>query len=213
MLALEIQEELLKRVGRAEFLIRKTRLANKEIKAKLSRRGNGREESKALKNRYSASETKIAQQKTLLNVLRSVGDAIAFIYGDRWDLKQLAMKEDPGFITSKRGTRLERMILRRSFALGATVVMNDLTHTLRHGDITVFRPDLWPKGESPFLLIEAKSGHGGNIHRAKRQEAAILGKSVNIYEPTSVLWKPGHSREYLPKELQNITLILLHNWF
>jgi hypothetical protein len=50
--------------------------------------------------------------------------------------------------------------------------MNDLTHTLRHGDITLFRPDLWPEGGSPFVLIEAKSGRGGNRARKSRQEAA-----------------------------------------
>src|ERR1039458_1805359 len=50
-----------------------------------------------------------------------------------------------------------------------TVVLNDLTHTLRHGDIAVFRPDLWPDGGSPCLLIEAKSGRGGDAARASRQ--------------------------------------------
>ena len=181
LLALELQEKLLKRIWRAEYLIRKTRIANKEIKATLSKQGNGRQESNALKKCYIAGETKIDQQKTLLCLLRSVGDAIAFIYGDRWDLKQLAMKEGPGFITGKRGTRFERAILRRSYALGATVVMNDLTHTLRHGDITVFRPDLWPGGGSPFLLVEAKSGRGGSRDRAKRQQTAIeeIGKYLS----------------------------------
>ena len=83
------------------------------------------------------------------------------------------MKEDAGFITGKRGTRLERAILRGAFAVGATVVMNDLTHTLRYGDLTLFRPDLWPEGESPFLLIEAKTGRGGNKGRAARQKVAM----------------------------------------
>jgi hypothetical protein len=132
-LALEIQEDLLRRIGRAERLIRKTRAINRDIKATLSQRGNEHEESNALKKRYNAGKVKIDQQKTLLSVLRSIGDAIAFIYGDRWDLEQLAMKEDPGFMTGKRGARFERAILRRCFALGATAVMNDLTHTLRHG--------------------------------------------------------------------------------
>jgi len=83
------------------------------------------------------------------------------------------MKEDAGFITGKRGTCLERAILRGAFAVGATVVMNDLTHTLRYGDITLFRPDLWPEGESPYLLIEVKMGSGGNQGRAARQKVAM----------------------------------------
>ena len=118
---------------------------------KISHRGNSREQSRELKKLYDAGDTNIDRQKTLISILRSVGDAVAFIYGDRWDLKQLALKQGAGFVTGKRGTRFERKILRRAFALGATVVMNDLTHTLRQGDITVFRPDLWPEGGSPFF--------------------------------------------------------------
>jgi hypothetical protein len=83
------------------------------------------------------------------------------------------MKQDSGFISGKHGTRLERKILRKAFEAGATVVMNDLTHTLRHGDITVFRSDLWPDGGSPFLFLEVKSGGGGNRARMARQKAAI----------------------------------------
>jgi hypothetical protein len=66
--------------------------------------------------------------------------------------------------------------------MGATVVMNDLTHTLRHGDIAVFRPDLWPDGGSPVLLIEAKSGRGGDGARNFRQLAAV--KQVSDYLKT-----------------------------
>ena len=50
--------------------------------------------------------------------------------------------------------------------------MNDLTNNLRRGDITIFRPDLWPDGDSPIMLIEAKSGRGGNRQRAERQQQA-----------------------------------------
>ncbi len=114
----------------------------------------------------------ISAQKSLLTTLRSIGDAVAFIYGDKHELKQLARGEDAGFITGKEGTRLERAILRASFKWGATVVMNDLTNNLRRGDFTVFRPDLWPNGDSPIMLIEAKSGRGGNRQRAERQQQA-----------------------------------------
>ena len=94
------------------------------------------------------------------------------------------MKQDAGFITRRRGTRLERAILRRAFAVGATVVMNDLTHTLRHGEITVFRPDLWPHGESPFLLIEAKTGVEEIKGRTARQKAAMNQMSQYLSDET-----------------------------
>lgn len=173
MLALDIQEEILLRMGRAEYLIRRIRRDNKQIKKTLAQRGTNRDAARDAKARYLAGEERIERQRTVISVLRSIGDAIAFIYGDRWDLKQLVMKEGSGHITRKQGTRLERRILRKAFEIGATVVMNDLTHTLRHGDITVFRPDLWPDGGSPFLLIEAKSGRGGDGSRTARQMAAV----------------------------------------
>jgi len=172
LLALEIQEQLLQRIGRAERLIRQLRSENKLIKKALAQRDTQRDVARKAKARHLAGEERIEHQRTLISILRSIGDSIAFIYGDRWDLKQMALKEESGFITGKRGTRLERKILRKSFEVGATVVMNDLTHTLRHGDIAVFRPDLWPEGGSPLLLIEAKSGRGGDSTRKSRQLAA-----------------------------------------
>jgi hypothetical protein len=173
MLALAIQEELLQRIGRAERMVRQIRAKNKLIKKTLAQGGTSRDAARRAKARHVAGEERIEQQRTVISVLRSIGDAVAFIYGDRWDLKQMVMKEESGFITGKRGTRLERKILRKAFEIGATVVMNDLTHTLRHGDITAFRPDLWPDGGSPFLLIEAKSGGAGGHRRTARQLGAV----------------------------------------
>ncbi|MGA2167244.1 MAG: hypothetical protein ABSG62_03475 [Terracidiphilus sp.] len=171
-LALDIQEQLLYRIGRAERLIRQIRKDIRSIKKALAQPGTSKDVARKAKARNLAGTDRIEQQKTLISVLRSIGDSIAFIYGDRWDLKQLVQKEESGFLTGKKGTRLERGLLRKAFEVGATVVMNDLTHTLRHGDITLFRPDLWPDGGSPFLLIEAKSGRGGNRVRAARQMSA-----------------------------------------
>jgi hypothetical protein len=172
MLALDIQEQLLQRIGRAERLIRQIRKNNKSIKKALTHPDTSREAAQQAKACHLAGKDRIEKQKTLISVLRSVGDSIAFIYGDRLDLKQMVMKEELGFVTGKNGSRLERRILRKAFEIGATVVMNDLTHTLRHGDITLFRPDLWPEGGSPVLLIEAKSGRGGDSARTFRQMAA-----------------------------------------
>ncbi len=173
MMALEIQEELLRRIGGAERKIRRSRLSNKSCKAALGKRITDIAESDRLKKLLAAGEEKIEQQKTLILALRSIGDAIVFVYGDRWDLKKMVEKEDAGFLSGKRGTRLERKVLRLVFEKGGTAVMNDLTHTMRHGDITVFRPDVWPPGEGKFLLLEMKSGNGGSRQRGDRQLAAI----------------------------------------
>jgi len=178
LLALEIQEELLVRITRAESAVRRWREANTAVKRQLASPGKSRDEARKLKEQHAAGEERIRQQKELLSVLRSIGDAVAFIYGDRWELKQLVWHPEPGFITGKRGTRLERGILRAAFAHGAIAVMNDLTHTLRHGDITIFNED------GTFALMEAKSGRGGNHSRSARQLAAI--DKIGAYLTTDV---------------------------
>ena len=112
LLALEIQESLLHRMSRAEWLFRRIRNDNKTLKKELTRRDSTREVSRKIKARYASNNERMEEQKSLLLVLRSIGDCIAFIYGDRWDLKQMVLKEEPGFLTGKSGTRLERKILR-----------------------------------------------------------------------------------------------------
>jgi hypothetical protein len=173
LLALEIQEELLLRIGRAERVIRRTRDEINELKCRLAQRGNDRETSRQIKTQRIAGEAKIEIQKEMLAIFRAVGDAIAFIYGDRWDLKQLVKHESSGFITGKQGTRFERHALRHVFhtTRDAVAVLNDLTHTLRYGDITVFSPTVWPEGR--FGLIELKSGRGGSRSRVARQSEAL----------------------------------------
>lgn len=168
-LVFEIQEELLRRIVRAESRIRKARSAAQQLKIMLSNPENTRAISDEIRWKHAAAIHAVETQKTLIRTLRTIGDSIAFIYGDRHELKQLVRNGDPGFISGKKGTRLERKILRVSASLGVTIVMNDLTNTLRHADFTIFRPDLWPEGGSPFYLGEAKSGKGGNKRRAERQ--------------------------------------------
>jgi len=178
LLALEIQEDLLRRIGHAEQRLRRTRFTNNALKCQLAKRAIDYQTVREIQTRYAAGEKKIGQQKELILTLRTVGDSIAFIYADRWDLKQFVWHEDSGFITGKRGTRLERQVLRRAFGIGAAAVLNDLTHTLRHGDITVFRDD------GKFLVVELKSGRGGNRSRTERQLRAS--KRIMDYLSTDV---------------------------
>lgn len=170
LLALEIQEELLRRIVRAEVRIRQRRKLNAQTKRDLSNRANSRDISTNVRKVHQQGLDYVDGQKKLIFCLRSIGDAVAFIYGDRHELKQLVQNNNPGFISGKRGSRLERAILRKAFGWGATVVMNDLTNTLLIGDITAFEPNLWPNGGSPILPVEVKSGRGGNKKRAARQE-------------------------------------------
>lgn len=166
LLALQIQEELLQRNHRAERCVRLNRAKLAALKDRLKARGHDRETVRAIRSDLATIEARIEGAKAWIETLKSLGDSIAYIYGDRFDLKPLAFRPSPGFLTGKTGARLERKMLRGAFAMGATAVLNDLTHTLRHGDVTIFRPD------GKFMLIEAKSGRGGQYARAQRQLAA-----------------------------------------
>lgn len=187
LLAFEIQRELLKRILASEKRIKLNKDRKKLLKKDLANRQNSRAASNIIKKQIKQVSDNIERQNFLLWVYRTIGDSVAFIYGDRWDLKQYVFKQNAGFISGKTGLKLERGILNAAFKSGATVVMNDLTNTMRHGDITIFRPDLWPDGGSPALFIEAKSGNGGNKKRAKRQEEAIKSITDYIYSDKRVV--------------------------
>lgn len=165
-LALQIQEELLDRNRRAERCIRLSRVKVSALKDRLKARGHDREMVRSIRSQIAAAEAQADDAKAWIETLKSLGDSIAYIHADRFDLKPLAFRPSPGFLTGKSGARLERKILRAAFAMGAVAVLNDLTHTLRHSDLTVFRTD------GKFMLIEAKSGRGGQRARAERQLAA-----------------------------------------
>ena len=95
---------LLRRIGHAEQRLRRTRFTNNALKCQLAKRAIDYQTVREIQTRYAAGEKKIGQQKELILTLRAVGDSIAFIYADRWDLKQFVWHEDSGFITGKRGS-------------------------------------------------------------------------------------------------------------
>jgi hypothetical protein len=169
MLALDIQEELFRRVTRAERRVRSLRDENRSLKAKLATRGLDRDEARALKQNVTINLDHMDEAKHHLQLCRDVGDAVGFIYANRWDVKPLSNREHAGLLTGKRGARLERAVLREVFRLGKEAILNDLTNSFRFGDITVFL------GEGVFSIMEVKSGRGGNKSRAERQKEAIDG--------------------------------------
>jgi hypothetical protein len=119
------------------------------------------------------------------------------------ELLGVLLSSDSDKRTADSCTRLERKVFRNAFDVGATVVMNDLTHTMRFGDITLFRPDLWPEGDSPFIWFEVKSGRGGDAARTARQMSAskYIGGHLatdrreadgDLYQRVSILDEPTH---------------------
>ncbi|WP_380872108.1 hypothetical protein [Sphingomonas sp. DBB INV C78] len=163
MLGLAIQERLITLISNAERRITARRGKTKRAKQELANRVS-KDEASRRKAEIGRASDAIGRDKALIGLCRDIGDSIAFLYADRWDIKPLAQKEPPGDITNKKGARLERAILRRLYNDGHSAVLNDLTGSLRHGDVTAFNRAGY------FHIIEAKSGSGGNRHRAARQQ-------------------------------------------
>ena len=165
VLCLEVQETLIRKITYVERKIRniKRRTENNRRRLRTSTPRLTKTESIEVKEDIDYCRYLIEQFQSLLIILREIGDAVAFTYIDKWNIKPMAFKESPGFISGKKGARLERKILRAAFAAGAIVILNDLTNCLRYGDITV------PK-HGQFMIIEAKSGKRHKLdERGQRQ--------------------------------------------
>jgi hypothetical protein len=160
LVCLEVQENLLKRITYFERCIRNVRTEIGTIKRIL--RGGGdkllsKEDARKSKTYIKHLSNRIIAYQHTLKILRDFGDALVFIYLDKWDIKPMSFKESPGFITGKRGTRLERKVLREGFKLGMISIMTDLTNCLRYGDIITVRNLEWGK-LGLALFLELKSG-------------------------------------------------------
>ena len=183
LLVLEIQEELIARTVRTEGAIRQTKKSIKAFRQEIRAVSRDDRRVRGISGQLKLRQSLLASNQDYLEILRTIGDALAFIFGDRFDLKPLAFREAPGFIGGKRGARLERAMLRIAFEQGHVAILNDLTHTLRHGDVTVFNSD------GTFRLFEAKSGRGGDYARNKRQLEAT--QSMAKYLVTDVREEEG----------------------
>lgn len=124
-----------------------------------------------IKDRLRHTYARIDRYQELLVLFRQIGDSLAYLYIDKYDIKPLAIKPAPGAISGKKGTRLERRVLRWAGANNVIAIMNDLTNCLRHGDITV------PSSDGTFLLMEMKSRR-----RHSQREARQVGAASDIIQ-------------------------------
>ncbi|ULA69704.1 MAG: hypothetical protein LZF62_450052 [Nitrospira sp.] len=118
-----------------------------------------------IKTGIARCEEAVSHYTRLLAILREVADGLAFTYLDRFDIKPMAFKDSPGFLSGKSGSRLERQFLRDSFKDKNIAILNDLTNCLRYGDVTVI------DRERRVRIAEIKSGKNVT-KRDLRQRAA-----------------------------------------
>lgn len=163
---LAIQAVLIRKIAYVERRIRSSKQIVKLCKAQLAIRQSPpktKEEARQLKEEISYREYVIDEYNRILHILRSIGDAIAFTYIPKWDIKPMALKESPGFMTGKEGLRRELSILRTLFKADEIAILNDLTNCLRHGDITVV-------SYYPPILLEVKKKSALNQRGRKQVE-------------------------------------------
>jgi hypothetical protein len=169
-LCLEIQESIIKKVFYIEGRIREFKKLIKQNKKRLGTKHTPlltKEEAAWLKDDISKYRKAKEDYEFVLNFLRSIGDALAFIYISRWDIKQLTfdideptLKETAGFMSGKDGFSVELQTLRYLYQGGVVAILCDLTRCLRYGDMIVIQED------KPFQIIEMKSSH----YQSKRIE-------------------------------------------
>lgn len=161
---LTIQETLVEKITYVESRIRKRKSSRKSLLKRLTVGQPVRLDkagARAIKDQISASSGTVDEYHLLLDTLRQVGDSLAFMYLDKWDIKPLSFGQPPGFISHKKGLRQELRVLRGLFASGQVAILNDITNCLRYGDITI------PKYGRPFF-VEVKSSNRIDS-RARRQ--------------------------------------------
>ena len=145
-----------------EVLIAEITLA--ETRVQETKRQAARSEGK--RSLYLAARVKALQQS--IYYWKMIGDAVAFLYLDRFALKHVYYntdnpypRNDAGFLTGSRGFDLEVKIARNLIQSGYPCLLTDLTNTVRHGDICLLH------GSDP-TLIEVKSSKDKS-RRARRQ--------------------------------------------
>jgi hypothetical protein len=114
-------------------------------------------------------------------IWRCFGDAIAFLYMDKFALKHCfystdntSAKQDAGFISDKKGLGGELLFLDSALLEHKVpALLVDLTNTIRHGDVCLM-------GESDPFLIEVKSSK--TLDRRGRKQRRSLEKLRKFYE-------------------------------
>jgi len=167
-LLLHIQLSLLKGILNAERKITALKTERKSLIVKRIRRGLSRRSSQALKYRISALDRRITQYQWLRYLYRSFGDAIAFLYLDKWSIKPLlyddstaAVKQESGHLTAKQGLPAELGLILDAKRHKVPALLTDLTNSIRYGDVCLL-------GGSVPELLEVKSSHNRN-RRTTRQ--------------------------------------------
>ncbi|HME20214.1 MAG TPA: hypothetical protein VKI44_02410 [Acetobacteraceae bacterium] len=162
----------LKEVLRAEQAILRHRETQRALKRQLKTGRGSREASAAIRVRLSRVASYIEAQEDQIFIWKCFGDALAYVYLDKFSIKHAFFETDDrgikaavGMLSGKDGLPQEITILFGAIDNGVPAVLCDITNTLRYGDVCLL-------GGSDPLLFEVKSNPKLN-RRGKRQIAKL----------------------------------------
>lgn len=159
---------VLKEIIRAERKQDEHRLAHKELYRQLKTGRGSKEISKALRIKIKRKAGFIDRYAKQIYIWKCCGDALAFLYLDKFAIKhayydtdRFAIKRDAGMIRGKEGLVGELKCLFSALEHKVPAVLSDITNTIRYGDVCLL-------GASDPVPIEVKSSPKQS-GRGKRQ--------------------------------------------
>lgn len=163
-LCLIIQKKLVKQTKYIESRIRILRKNQGDLK-KLLGQCHPKNKAIEIKSAIDNVHLKLKDYNNLLYICREIGDGLAFSVFNKWkwDLKPLSFKESHGFISGKKGFRLEWNYLKYLCLIKKhRAILNDLTTCLKYGDITYV-------DRGHMMFVEAKTIlNDGAIHQLEK---------------------------------------------
>jgi hypothetical protein len=130
--------------------------------------------------RVAYLQQRIERVRSVNYAWRCFGDAIAFLYMDKFALKQthysthsVSVKQDAGFLSDKAGLAAELEYLKNALETGIPSLLVDLTDTIRHGDVCHM------VGADP-ILVEVKAG--GKLDQRGKKQAKSLEQLNKFFE-------------------------------
>jgi hypothetical protein len=156
----------------SERAIIRHRASQRDINQQLKTGRGTKEASQILRTKLKRVASYIASHEDAIFIWRCFGDALAFLFLDKFSIKHAyfevdrwGTKEPPGMLTGKTGLRGELSLLIEALEAGVPAILCDATNILRYGDVCLL-------GASDPRLIEVKSSPKLN-KRGKRQIAKL----------------------------------------
>lgn len=159
----EMQFDMVRRLEGAEAGIRKAAARKEAILQEIRDAAKAKDIDavKLLQGGLRDADVEVASGEYFRNATKLVGDDYAFRWIDADILKHFALKPNPGYISGKDGLQAELHAAISFAKQGYFVLLNDLTHAVKGGDLTLLK-----NGKLTFFEVNVYSGHRERPFRA-----------------------------------------------